>query len=101
MVRLNSLPGTPYPLGRRTVAGRRDETAASSAPKRRRQRLSPMRKVIQRFRMRRIEVQRRNRNRPGENRRVIRVRLHVTIDLLLGQPEITPPARIFAFAQLI
>src|SRR5438067_2021219 len=48
-----------------------------------------------------IEVQWRDGNGAGKNRRVIRVGLHVLVEFLLVQPKITAPARICSFAELI
>src|SRR6267142_615743 len=50
---------------------------------------SPVRKVIERLRVRRIEMQRRDGNGPGRNCRVIRIRLNVLVDSLFEQPEVT------------
>src|SRR5260370_38854038 len=61
----------------------------------------PVRKMIERFRVRRIEEQWRDGNGAGKDRGVIRVWLHVLIDFLLEEPEITPSARIFPFAYLV
>src|SRR5207237_9662917 len=63
--------------------------------------LGPVGEVIKRLGVRGIEMQRRDRHRAGKNRRVIRVRLNLLVDALLEQPEITAPARIFSFAQLV
>src|SRR6266481_1286581 len=57
--------------------------------------------MIQRLRVRGIKVQRRDGNGPGKNRRVIRVRLNVSVDSLFEQPEVTAAPRIFSFRELI
>src|SRR6267154_2309353 len=61
----------------------------------------PVRKMIERLRVGRIEVQWCDGNGAGKNSGVVRVCLHVLIDFLLEEPEITAAARIFPFAQLI
>src|SRR5260370_41468842 len=61
----------------------------------------PVRKMVERFRVRGIEMQRRDGNGAGKNRGVIRVRLHVLVDSLFEEPEITAPARIFSLAELV
>src|SRR6266403_512298 len=67
----------------------------------RRDRRGPMRKMIEGFGVRGVEVQRRDGNGAGENRRVIGIRLNVLINFLLEQPKITASARIFSFRQLV
>src|SRR5437016_13630046 len=64
-------------------------------------RRGPVGQVIERFGVRGVEVQRGDGNGSGKNRRVIRIRLNVPIDSLLKQPEITAPARIFSFTELV
>src|SRR6267143_4125401 len=64
-------------------------------------RRGPVRKMIERFCVRGVEVQRSDGDGSGKNRRVIRVRLHILVDSLLEQPKITPSARIFSFAELV
>src|SRR6266403_4282654 len=69
--------------------------------KSRRDRLGPVRKMIEGFGVRGVEVQRRDGNGAGENRRVIGVRLNVLVNFLLEQPKITAAPRILAFRKLV
>src|SRR5260370_22144852 len=63
--------------------------------------LRPVGKMVERFGVRGIEVQRRDGNSAGKNRGVVRVWLDVSVDSLFEEPEITAPARIFSFGQLV
>src|SRR5271168_3212398 len=63
-------------------------------PRRLRQTLRPVRKMLERGRVRVIHLERRDGNGPVANGSVIGVGLDSFGELLLAQPEIPPPARI-------
>src|SRR5260370_40260657 len=91
----------PCRLLRCRKSGSKLPHSKSLAAKRRGDWRGPVREGIERFCVGGVEVQRRDGDGAGKNRRVIRIRLHVLIDSLLEKPKITAAARIFSFAKLI